>query len=486
MPIMFSNKYKRFLFVCLASQFSLFTLAAEDVIGIALQNEQKPECFATLSELSSDSVGIENPNPMSSCAIESGLSYTNEARLLKNLPNEARLPENVSSTIDASLLENVPTEARLPEKVSSLPESVSSDESFVEPYTGLQEVCLSGAPKWKRDDIVTIPKFGGYIIGSYKYHDAPGMNNGDGFNLRLIRFYVDGFVFRDFKYRVQFELNETPHLKDATIEWVHWKELQVKAGQFKRAFGLENPMNPWDIGSGDYTQLSKKLIGYSDRCGEAPCGGRDIGIQLQGDLFPSKCDKHAQLHYQFAVYNGQGINSKDKDNKKDFIGMLQWSPLKNLSIAAFGWLGSWYCTERKIAVDRKRFAFGLKYAEPTLGLTFRTEYARSFGYKATDWNKDTASWSEECLAQNGGDKSDAWYAVIGMPVWRWFSLGAKYDVYRDYALNSSMHSIYSAVIDLQPHKNLKLQLQYNHHNDKLKTAPSRYYNEFWAMSYIRF
>lgn len=380
----------------------------------------------------------------------------------------------------------ISTAAAAEEISENVPKSVSNDETFVEPYTTLQESIFTSGKTWKHDDIVTIPKFGGYIIGSYKYNGAPGLNNGDGFNIRLLRVYVDGTVYRDFKYRIQFELNGTPHLKDATIEWVHWKEFQVKAGQFKRAFTFENPMNPWDIGSGDYSQLCKKFSGFGDRCGESSMGGRDIGVQLQGDLFPAKNDKHAQLHYQVAVYNGQGINSKDRNSKKDFIATLQWSPIKNLTFGAFGWLGSWYSTDKQISLDRKRYSFGVKYMDPASGWDFRAEYARSFGRKVSDWNAETQSWSEKSLAQNGGDKSDAWYAVVGIPVWRWIKLNVKYDAYRDYATNASLHSIYAATLDLQPHKNLKLQLQYNYNHDKTTAAPALDYHEFWAMSYIRF
>lgn len=346
--------------------------------------------------------------------------------------------------------------------------------------------------KWKRSDVASIPKFGGYIIGSYKFDDGALDSDkkktlGDGFGLRLIRLYIDGTVMKDFKYRLQLEVNGTPHVKDATIEWVHWNFLQMKVGQFKRCFTYENPYNPWDVGVGDYSQAVKKLAGMGDRCGEASMGGRDLGFQLQGDLLKSKKDGHYQLHYQAAVFNGQGINRKDEDRMKDFIGTIQWSPVKHLSIGAFGWWGTWdngkKGAEHKV-LDRRRFALSGKYENPENGWSARAEYVRSFGRKASDWTG--TCWSESSRQQRGGNKADAWYVTVGAPVWRWIKIYGKWDAYRDYMTWNTMHSIYSASLNLQPHKNLMLQLQYNFNDDRTAAAPRRYYNQAWAEMYIRF
>ena len=51
----------------------------------------------------------------------------------------------------------------------------------------LQEAIFGKDKTWKRNDIATVPKFGGYIIGSYKYDDSSESNKGDGFGLRLVR-----------------------------------------------------------------------------------------------------------------------------------------------------------------------------------------------------------------------------------------------------------------------------------------------------------
>ncbi len=44
--------------------------------------------------------------------------------------------------------------------------------------------------------------------------------------------------------------------------------------------------------------------------------GRDIGMMIHGKLF------HDFLQYKFAVMNGQGLNTKDKNSQKDVVGNL--------------------------------------------------------------------------------------------------------------------------------------------------------------------
>ena len=89
----------------------------------------------------------------------------------------------------------------------------------------------------KVTDSTTGPKIGGYFVGKYSYTDQDGKNTGDGFSQRMARVYVDGTILTDFKYRVQVQFNNaTFHMKDYFVEWTHWKEFSVKAGQYKRAF----------------------------------------------------------------------------------------------------------------------------------------------------------------------------------------------------------------------------------------------------------
>lgn len=326
----------------------------------------------------------------------------------------------------------------------------------------------AGKPKYGRKltDYASAPKLGGYFIGKYAYSDQAGIKGGTGFSQRLIRLYMDGTILTDFKYRIQMQVsNSTFHMKDYFLEWAHWKELAIKVGQYKRAFLFENPYNPWDVGAGDYSQITNCIAGISDKDGNVVNGGRDQGIQLQGDLFPSKKDGHRFIHYQLQVMNGQGINSRDKNGHKDFIGSLQIQPIKDLFIGIFGWTGDYVKGEE--AIDRNRWAAGVKYEHNDWSV--RAEYAHAQGLLAN---------------YSGEGKADGWYATVGVPCTSWLKVYGKYDAYRSQKNWESMKTIYSIIPNFQLHKNLMLQVQYNHvHNRKLAHKD---YNELWAEMYVRF
>ena len=308
-------------------------------------------------------------------------------------------------------------------------------------------------------------KFGGYIIGGYKFSDKAGANGGPGFNARLIRLYMDGTIYNDFKYRLQLQVNGgAPHVKDFYLEWAKWTEFSVKIGQFKRAFTFENPMNPWDVGVGDYSFLVSKFAGFGDRLGEANMGGRDIGLQIQGDFLPIGDDQHRFIHYQLGVYNGQGINMADANKEKDLIGTIQFQPFKGLYLGGFLWRGSWHTTNATgdpVDLARRRVALGAKFDMDNW--TVRTEYAQALASE---------------VSQSGA--ASAFYFTAGIPLEDWLKFYVKYDYFAD----TASHHMYSGCANFRLHKNLDFQLEYRRHQDNHIASPG--YDEIWFMTYVRF
>lgn len=329
---------------------------------------------------------------------------------------------------------------------------------------------------YKLTDFASAPKFGAYIVGTYKYSSAEGANNGPGFGVRYVRAYVDGSVLNDFKYRVQVEINGTPHIKDFYLEWAKYKEFSVRMGEFKRAFTFENPYNPWDVGVGDYSQAIKKLSGMGDRCGEASMGGRDFGLQFQGDLLPIGSDQHRLIHYQLGIYNGNGINKADNNKRKDIIGTIQFQPIKDLYIGAFGWDGDW--SNGTVTVDRIRYALGAKYEHNNWSA--RTEYVHSNGFKASSIDPLTG---QPYIGTTDTGRADAFYATVGAPVTDWFKIYAKYDMYRDNATSDTQSTIYSIAPNFRLHKNLMFQIEYRYNDNKMT---GKKFNELWFEYYVRF
>ena len=340
------------------------------------------------------------------------------------------------------------------------------------------EKVQEGKKKWKIADYVTVPKFGGYIVSTYKYNSQEGKNGGDGFGLRYLRLYLDGTVFKDFKYRVQMNVSGEPgttssaRVIDAFVSWQKWAPLGIKMGEFKRCFTFENPMNPWDIASGDYTQLTKNFAGMSGDFykGGTNSGGRDLGIQVYGDAFKVGKTQHYLLHYQAGVYNGQGINTSDKDAEKDYIATVQVQPVKGLYIGVFGWSGSFFDGNQSNYF--KRWAAGVSYEGV---ISARAEYARNI-------------YAQDYGVKNVGQKSDAWYIRMGIPTWRWLRVNLGYDAYRsDMSTWTSLNSIYTLGLQARPHKNLQFQLQWNYcHNNSNASNVDKDYHQLWAQAYIRF
>lgn len=328
-------------------------------------------------------------------------------------------------------------------------------------------------------------KFGGYITAKYSISDRSGESSNGGFDLRYLRLYASGYCFKDFFYRFQLEACGAPgvdkgaRVLDAFVEWQKYDFLKIKLGQFKRPFSFENPYSPLNVGFGSYSQATTKLAGMSDRVGEHGSGGRDLGFQVQGDLLKDREDGHAWLHYQVGMFNGQGINHKDKDKFKDVIGGLWFSPLKDLSIGGFGWNGRYtnegYKEESNMLkeVKRVRWGAGLKYESDW---TVRGEYMASVGRSVKDAN----------VAKN----ADAWYAAVGAPLFKNFKLYGRWDIYRAAKCWTSSKTNYGLSANYTLGKNLLFQLNYNFTDDRglrhNHLQGDSHYNTFDLQVYARF
>jgi hypothetical protein len=301
-------------------------------------------------------------------------------------------------------------------------------------------------------------KLSGYGMVQYQGSDKENDEN-NSFNLRLARVSAEARPHKDFYAKAQMQVNgntsegsSAVRLVDLFGEWQKYKFLMVKAGQFKRPFTFENPMHPITQGFMSYSQSVSKLAGFSDRSGEHASNGRDIGLQLQGDLLPNAVGR-ALLHYQVGIFNGQGINVKDVDNRKDIIGGLWVMPVQGLRIGAFGWTGSRGTKNDDGSISstpKNRYALSAEYAHDDW--TFRSEYIRSQGFD---------------VAHKKGDKADGYYALVIAPVQKQkMHVKARYDVYRDQKSWGTSKTFYEVGADYVFTKNLQLNVEYARVNER--------------------
>ena len=321
------------------------------------------------------------------------------------------------------------------------------------------------------------PKFSGYIIGQYQANIQEG-NTSNSFNLRMARVSVTGHVLGDFEYKIQGQINgntstlgDSPRLVDAYVEWQKFRFAKIKLGQFKRPFTFENPMHPVDQGFMGYSQNVSRLAGFNDRTGGHASNGRDIGIQLQGDLLPNS-NGRLLLHYQVGVFNGQGINTKDVDNRKDIIGGAWFMPAKGIRIGAFGWIGSharsghWTDAEGNghsgtVSLSQYRYAISAEYKNADWQI--RSEYIHSTGYGFQTANDN----ADATVNTAQGNKADGVYALCIAPIIKQrLRAKARYDLYRKSGSWTDSRTQYEIGLNYLFCKNLELQTEYAFINDR--------------------
>lgn len=352
--------------------------------------------------------------------------------------------------------------------------------------------------------VVSDIKFSGYVMSQYQYSDQDSKES-NSFNIRMVRMSLEGRLMQDFYWKVQLQANgntsdlgSSPRMVDAFAEWQKYDAFKIKAGQFKRPFTFENPMHPVTQGFMSYSQNVSKLSGFSDRTGEHASNGRDIGIQIQGDFLKNSAGRNL-LHYQVGVFNGQGTNQKDVDQRKDIIGGLWVVPVKGLRIGAFGWTGSYarkgtwkmvdknhktivddkgnavYTKDSKVrSLAKNRYAFSVEYAANDW--TVRSEYIHSQGY---GFEKSLSSGKETDCSINykAGDKADGFYALMIAPVIsKKLYAKARYDLYRPRAEWTTSKTNYEIGANYWIGKNIMLAAEYVRVNDRSLAADKHNYN----------
>ena len=312
-------------------------------------------------------------------------------------------------------------------------------------------------------------KFSGYGMLQYQAEDKENAEHNE-FNLRLLRMILDGKI-GDVDWRAQIQGTNakgpgepTVQLVDLYAEWAKHKEFKVRVGQFKRAFTFENPTHPITQGWYSYAMVINNLSGFGDRTGERSSGGRDLGIQVAGDILPNS-NGRALLHYQVGVYNGEGVNMKDQDNRKDLIGGIWVMPIKGVRIGAFGWTGSRGqmldpLTGSTRSVEKNRYCLSAEYDKDEW--TFRTEYVHSQG-----WGAAKAASNVREIDYSKGDKADGFYAFGIVPVIKSkLHAKARYNLYRSQKTWSSSKTMYEAGLNYFFTKNLQMNFEYARVNER--------------------
>ena len=220
-----------------------------------------------------------------------------------------------------------------------------------------------------------MPKISGFVQGMYQANLNDNGNLIDNtLRMRRVRMSIDGKLSKTVSYKIQGDFVRSPMLVDAFIKYKPCNEFAIQIGQFKTPFSIESPINPVNLEIFDYGEIIQALVGYKDVCGVGSLG-RDLGIMASGSLLPVETrngDKFGLVDYSIGVFNGNGANEKDNNNRKDIVGRLDIHPwVKTLTLSGSYYYGKYYKDEAYYGV-RNRWAAGIQYNDGKL--VVRGEY----------------------------------------------------------------------------------------------------------------
>lgn len=230
----------------------------------------------------------------------------------------------------------------------------------------------------------------GYAQLGYTYDDAANPDNT--FDIKRIIFMAHGKITDRWTCDFMYDFYNGGMLLEVYTDYRIFSGLTARIGEFKVPYTIENELSPTTVELINcYSQSVCYLAGVSgsDKC-YGMTSGRDIGMMIHGKLF------HDFLQYKFAVMNGQGLNTKDKNSQKDVVGNLMVYPNKWLSVGGSFIRGTGHAIADsqysgiKTGENYAKKRMSLGGVVTTSAFNFRTEYlagkdknVKSEGFYAT-------------------------------------------------------------------------------------------------------
>ena len=280
----------------------------------------------------------------------------------------------------------------------------------------------------------------GYAQGGYSYDDIGGKTNST-FNLKRTLFWAKGRITDRFSFMFMHDFSSVVQEYYLDYRFSRDKSFNVRLGQFKHSYSMENPLSPTMLELIDvYSQAVLFLAGEGPDPLNGVNYGRDLGLMVYGDLF----DNH--VHYELALMNGQGINRKDGNSDKDVIAHLEYKPTSHLRFVATAQKG------RGHAVGTAVWNPGVK-----LGDNYRRDRI-SFG---AEWKSPECNIRAEYLGGKDGDVGSlGGYVTASIPVAKGLDIVASADYYDRNTDMDYYQTNLTGGIQYWFFKKCRLQLQY--------------------------
>lgn len=223
-------------------------------------------------------------------------------------------------------------------------------------------------------------QFGGYGLLLYKYNDMSKIKHN--LDARALFLHMQGQLFKDFKYFVMMEF-VNPTLTEFYADWTPSSKFNLRVGQAKTPFSLENQLSLTVLESVAYSRSVSAMTGMGDDVLKLQNGknnfGRDMGIQAYGSFLSTRT--HDILQYGIGIYQGTGLVTSETNNSKDFTANIMIQPIKGFRIGGGGYFGEATYIKgddrEKAKHVRNRWIISSDYKKGRL-------YARSEWIKAND------------------------------------------------------------------------------------------------------
>lgn len=225
----------------------------------------------------------------------------------------------------------------------------------------------------------------GYAQGGFNYTHQGGEDKGT-FELKRILFWANAQITDRWSFLFMHDFSSVVQEFYTDYRFTNNKALTVRLGQFKNGVSLENPLSPTAMEAID---VYSEGVTYLTGCGSDPLMGvqygRDLGLAIFGETNDGK------FRYEAQVMNGQGINKKDGNKEKDFIGRLEYRPVKGLNIVATGQIGRGHAIKESPYIPDIEVGENYKRNRWTVGFDYKSSAFNVHGEYVEGKDKNTTS-----------------------------------------------------------------------------------------------
>ncbi|MCK5831155.1 MAG: hypothetical protein KAH20_12735 [Methylococcales bacterium] len=176
--------------------------------------------------------------------------------------------------------------------------------------TDVKLIINKGGIQVKTSDGEFDTKIGGRVQMDAAWHDEDGSEMGNGTEFRRARLYLQGKMFHDWGYKLQYDFTGTGRggIRDAFLTYNGFDHIEFKAGNFKDPYMLQE-------------QTSSKYITFTERAlVDAFASGRHLGVMTSA--------KYKNWTAAVGLF-GRGVNtaSKSKDEGWGVAGRATYAPI---------------------------------------------------------------------------------------------------------------------------------------------------------------